>query len=331
MPVPRAPEMRAPTISVIVTSYNQEDFIGEALQSVADQDYEELEILACDDASTDGTLEVLEEWSARDRRIQVIRADHNTGLSENRNRGLRARTGEFVALLDGDDLMRPGKLHAQVQTLMAHPDAAGCLHDAQIFRSDDGTKLGLFSRHAGARGLREGGAELWLDPTYIVLPSTMMFRSRFVPGHLFDVRLPFTADWLFSIEVFRQGRCLVLDRVLVDYRRHGGQLTANSATEHFEGGMMVMALVDSRYPELAGLTRTMRSALLYGEARRRLREGDRRSALRYARSAAHSGGLRGHARLLGQVLQARWGRRVDAPEMPTPNGSALGRPREGVS
>jgi glycosyltransferase involved in cell wall biosynthesis len=302
--------MRAPRISVIVTSFNQEDFIGEALQSVVDQDYDELEILACDDASTDGTFEVLRSWAERDPRVRVILAEHNTGLSENRNRGLRARTGEFVALLDGDDLMRPGKLRAQVEALIAHPDAAGCLHDAEIFRSEDGEKLGLFSRHAGSRGLREGGAELWLDPTYIVLPSTMMFRSDFIPAHLFDTRLPFTADWLFSIEVFRQGRCLVLDRVLVDYRRHGAQLTANSATEHFEGGMLVMALVDARYPELSALARTMRTALLYGEARRLLRASNRQMALRYARSAAYSGGLLAHVRLLGHVLQGRWGRKA---------------------
>ena len=179
---------------------------------------------------------------------------------------------------------------------------------AETFRSEDGAKLGLFSRHAGARGLREGGAELWLDPTYVVLPSTMMFRSRFVPEHHFDTRLPFTADWLFSIEVFRRGRCLVLDDVYVDYRRHGAQMTVDSATRGFEEGLMVMALVDARYPELASLTRMMRTALLYGEARRSARSGDHARAMEYARSAARSSGIAGHVRLAQRMAAARWGR-----------------------
>lgn len=297
-----------PRISVIVTSYNQEAFIGDAIASVASQDYEDLEILACDDASTDGTLEVLNDWTKRDPRVRVLTAEHNGGLSSNRNRGLRAHTGELVALLDGDDLMRPHKLRAQAEALAADPDAAGCLHDAAIFRSEDGAKLGLFSQHAGARGLREGGAELWLDPTYVVLPSTMMFRSRFIPEHHFDTRLPFTADWLFSIEVFRRGRCLVLDDVFVDYRKHGAQMTVDSAARGFEEGLMVLALVDARYPDLASLARMMRTALLYGQARRCARSGEWRRALSYARSGVSSSGIPGHARLLERMTAGRRGR-----------------------
>ena len=305
--------MTVPKVSVIITSFNQEDFIGPALESVVEQDYENLEILACDDASTDRTLDILRAYARRDERVHVVTTDHNTGLSGNRNRGLVAHTGDFVALLDGDDLMRPGKLAAQAAVLQNAPTAAGCLHDARIFDSDTDATRGLFSRHAGARGLREGGAELWLNPTYAVLPSTMMFRSRCIPTHKFDERLPFTADWLFSIEVFRQGPCVVLEGVYVDYRQHAGQMTTDSATKGFEEGLMVMALVDARYPELCRLTRTMRAALLYGAARRRFRAGDRAEAVRYARSAALSGGLAGHVRLLRHVLEARWGAADRAP------------------
>jgi hypothetical protein len=140
----------------------------------------------------------------------------------------------------------------------------------------------------------------------------MMFRSSCIPSHGFDTRLPFTADWLFSIEVFRQGICVVIDEVYVDYRRHGAQMSADSATQGFEEGMMVMALVDSRYTELAHLTRAMRAALLYGEARRRVQKGERGSAARFALSAAHAGGLAGNVRMAAQVLDGRWGNRLSA-------------------
>jgi glycosyltransferase involved in cell wall biosynthesis len=299
------PASPANKVTVIVTSFNQEEFIGAAIESVAGQDHENLEILACDDASTDGTLAVLDEWAARDPRVRVIRAERNTGVAENRNRGLQARSGDFVALLDGDDVMRPGKLSAQVAALEARADAAGCLHDAEVFDSDTGTRLGLFTSHVGSGRLREGGSELWLDPTYIVLPSTMMFRSSAVASLRLDRRLPFTNEWLFCIELFRRGPCLALDGVYLDYRKHAAQMTTDSATRGFEEGMMIMALVDARCPELARHTRTMRAALLYGEARRRMGAGERGLALRYARTAARSGGVSGHVRLVSQVAGSR--------------------------
>lgn len=317
--------MNTPLVTVIITSYNQEDFIGEALESVTGQDYESLEILACDDASTDGTLAILHDWSRRDSRVRVIDADENTGLSENRNRGLRVSAGEYIALLDGDDLMRPGKIRAQVERLQAEPAAAGCVHDAEVFQSEDGRRLGLTSRSAGVRGLREGGVELWLNPTYAVLPSTMMFRARFVPAHLFDKRLPFTADWLFSIELFRRGRCVVLDGIYVDYRRHAAQMTTDSAKKGFEEGLMIMGIVDARYPELRSLTRAMRAALLLGEARRRTQAGDRPGMARYVKSALRAGGIAGNLRVLLQLIEAKWAR---APALgrqrPIPVDDALG-------
>jgi glycosyltransferase involved in cell wall biosynthesis len=302
--------MSSPRVTVIVTSYNQEAFIDEALASVAAQDYENLEILACDDGSADGTIDILRDWEAKDDRVRALLAPHNAGLSENRNRGLCASTGELVALLDGDDLMRPGKVSTQVAALRAEPSAAGCLHDAEMFDSETGEKLGLFSALSGPLGLRTGGVELWLDPTYFALPSTMMFRASCIPAHHFDKRLPRTADWLFSIEVFRQGHCLFVDGVYTDYRRHGAQ-TSRDTVGGFEEGLMAMALVDARYPELASRVRTVRAAIPYGEALRRLRSGQRALGVRFALSAFTAGGLRAHLRLARQV-SARWGARPAA-------------------
>jgi hypothetical protein len=89
-------------------------------------------------------------------------------------------------------------------------------------------------------------------------------------------------------------------------------MTSDAETKGFEEGLMVMALIDARFPDMVPHTRSMRSALLYGEARRRLRKGDRGQALRYARSAALSSGPAGHIRLLRHMLDARWGRAASA-------------------
>ena len=302
--------MTQPLVSAVVLSYNQREFIGPAIESVLAQDHPELEVLVCDDGSTDGSHELLREWATRDERIRLDLGDRNLGISANHNRGLNMCRGELITFLDGDDLMLPGKLTAQVRLLEAMPDAAGCVTDAEVFDSETGATLGLFSRrHYGRRGLRRGGVELLFDPTYLTLPSTILFRSRCCPEHGFDTRLRYANDWWFFIEVFRHGSWAVLDEVFVRYRRHAGNITASDHAERsgFEDGMLVMALVEANYPQLAGMVGSTRAALLYGEARRRVRDGDRAGAMRFVRAGMRAGGVLGNARLARQLAAATLG------------------------
>ena len=195
------------------------------------------------------------------------------------------RRGELIAWLDGDDVMLPGKLERQVAALDADPQAAGCSHDAEMFESDSGAVIGRFSRVANGGPLRSGGIELWFDPTYKMLPSATMIRASLCPPGGFEERLAFTNDWLFDIEVFRNGRCIALDEVLVRYRRHTDNFTTRAAESgaSYEEGLMAMAIVTARHPELQRRARTMSAAILLGQARRRAQRMEPGSRLRQGR------------------------------------------------
>ncbi len=136
---------------------------------------------------------------------------------------------------------------------------------------------------------------MWFDPTYRMLPSATMIRSSLCPSGGFDERLTFTNDWLFDIEVFRHGRCVAIDEVLVRYRRHGDNFTtrADASGVSYEEGLMTMAIVAARYPELQRRSRTVSTAIMLGQARRRARRGEWRSAFRYASAAHGAGGVPG--------------------------------------
>jgi glycosyltransferase involved in cell wall biosynthesis len=302
--------MPEPKVSVVVPVYNEEEFLAEALESALGQDYSNLEVVIADDGSTDRTSEIAEEFARADPgRVVLVRAERNEGRPAALNNGLAAAGGDLIAWLDGDDVMLPGKISTLVGLLERNPDAVGCCHDAEVFDSESNRVLGRFSSIYNGRPLREGGVELWFDPTYRILPSMTMVRASACPDHGYDPRLPQAHDWLFDIEVFRQGRCVTSQEMLVRYRRHAGQMTdpaneTHSTARWFEAGLMVMAMVEARYPELQRRARTSRAALLLGESRRRAKAGERGLALRRVWGAIRAGGVIGMLKIAGHVARA---------------------------
>jgi glycosyltransferase involved in cell wall biosynthesis len=306
-----------PLVSVVVPFYNQAAFARETIESVLAQDYPELDVILSDDASTDGTGDILREFAAANpERVRALVADSNAGIAGNINRALKVVRGELVAWLGGDDVMLPGKIARQVEALEPRADAVACCHDAEVFESESGRVLGRFTKlYNGRAGVREGGVELQFDPTYFMLPSATMFRAAAAPAHGFDERLSFGNDWLWHIELLREGPVVAIQDVLVRYRRHRGNVTADPATDArvLEEGLIAMAIVLARYPELAGPVRRRMAAFLLAAARRAHREGDRRQLLRYLLAALGQAGPIGTAQLAARMAATRRRRGGDTP------------------
>lgn len=110
-----------PVVSVIMPAYNVSAYIGEAISSVLEQTFGDLELLIVDDGSTDDTAAIAERFAACDDRVRLLRHE-NRGLAAARNTALRHARGELLALLDSDDLWMPGFLAAQVAILEGRPD-----------------------------------------------------------------------------------------------------------------------------------------------------------------------------------------------------------------
>lgn len=106
-----------PRISVLVPAYDDERYLAEALGSIVDQDWGDLEIVVSDDGSADDTYGVAQAWAARDSRIRVLRNASNLGMTENWNRALSAARGDLLFKLDADDVLEPGTLSRLVETV----------------------------------------------------------------------------------------------------------------------------------------------------------------------------------------------------------------------
>jgi SAM-dependent methyltransferase len=119
--------MNPPLVSVVAIFLNGERFLDEAIQSVIGQTYPHWELLLVDDGSTDASSGIARGFAERDpRRVRYLEhpGHRNRGMSTSRNLGLQHARGEYLALLDADDVWLPHKLERQVDILAAHPDAA---------------------------------------------------------------------------------------------------------------------------------------------------------------------------------------------------------------
>jgi glycosyltransferase involved in cell wall biosynthesis len=115
--------MADPIVSVLMTSYNRERYIGEAIESVLASTYSDFELLIVDDVSTDGTVAIARSFAARDPRIKVFVNEQNLGQFANRNRAAALSKGKYLKYLDSDDLLYPTGLEVLVEMMERFPTA----------------------------------------------------------------------------------------------------------------------------------------------------------------------------------------------------------------
>ncbi len=108
-------------VSVVMTAYNTEKYIEEAIDSILNQSYKNFEFIIVDDGSTDHTLDIIMQYATLDKRIIVI-TRKNIGLSQSLNDGIKIARGQYIARMDSDDICSADRLEKQVNYLNYHPD-----------------------------------------------------------------------------------------------------------------------------------------------------------------------------------------------------------------
>ncbi|MBE6638187.1 MAG: glycosyltransferase family 2 protein [Ruminococcaceae bacterium] len=126
-------------ISIIMPAYNAERYIEEAIRSVIDQTYTHWELLIIDDCSDDNTYAIAMEYAGKDSRISVYKNDKNMGVAATRNRGFDLCSGDYVALLDSDDVWETEKLKKQFEKLLK--DKADIVYCSYSIVNGNGEKI----------------------------------------------------------------------------------------------------------------------------------------------------------------------------------------------
>ena len=106
-----------PQVSVVMSVFNGEAHLEQAIESVLNQRFRDFEFIILDDGSTDGSLEILKQMAQRDNRIHLVQNHMNLGLIASLNKGIRLSKGKYIARQDADDISLPERLACQVKFL----------------------------------------------------------------------------------------------------------------------------------------------------------------------------------------------------------------------
>lgn len=207
-----------PVVSVLMSVYNAERYLAQAVESILEQNLADFELLALDDASTDGSAEYLDGLT--DSRVRVFHLPKQ-GLTRSLNQGLRDARGAYIARMDADDVALPARLECQWRFLEAHPEvvAVGCQAD-QI--DADGRSIEPWGFPVDDAAIRYA---LFRNLAPLLHPGVMMRRSALEAIGGYDERFETAQDrdlwWRLAV----RGRLANVPETLMRYRRHAGAVT----------------------------------------------------------------------------------------------------------
>jgi len=252
-----------PTVTVTVCAYNGEQYVRAAIDSILAQTFRDFELVVVDDASTDGTTEILKQYD--DPRIQLLHNAKNLGPTRSFNRAWRAGTAPYVAHQDADDCSLPQRLELQVKYLDSHPEV-GLLGSSAEIIDEEGTVKFVDRFPCGHEELRAG-----LVTDCIVHHSTIMYRRALMERlNGYDESFYFAQDFDLQWRMTTLARFECLPKTLIQYRvGHSSQISKHWAREQREYAHRIALrnlqeyMADEAFDEQAGMRFY---AVLHGQA-----------------------------------------------------------------
>ena len=214
-----ASDREHPRVTVLMPVYNRERFVDEAIRSVLEQDLDGLELVLVDDGSTDRTPEILGRWAERDARVVLVRSPANRGIPAALNLGLRHARAPYIARLDSDDVMLPGRLARQAEVLDRHREVVlvSCAYELMDV---DGNPLGVW------RGEEPHEVVTFLLNFFNIVGGggqVMFRRDEVLEEGGYAEEFPSSEDYDLWVRLLRRGRILCLPFVGMRQRQHGAR------------------------------------------------------------------------------------------------------------
>lgn len=219
-----------PLVSVIIPTFNSENFIRQAILSVLNQTYKNFEIIIVDDGSKDQTVSIINSFTQKDERIKIIQTGPSGRPSVPRNKGIEKATGEYIAFLDSDDLWTETKISRQLKVFETKPEIAFTYSMSITFG-----EVNIFSPNYELLPLPFRAVKNY--DGLLNIGNTIPLSSVLIKGDVLKKEGGFDEDPELKIEDYdlwlRLGKNYkfhFLPRVQVFYRVHKNQFSADSET-----------------------------------------------------------------------------------------------------
>jgi glycosyltransferase involved in cell wall biosynthesis len=220
---------------VVIPNFNGSLYIGKAISSVLDQTYKNIEIIVVDDGSTDSSVELIRNYGTNVRLL----LKENQGASSARNTGIKAASGDFIALLDADDYWNVDKIEKQMikfedsETILVY-----C--SSQIVSDNPGSNKILKAMYKGdcySYFIRNPSKAIVIAgcSSAVIRSSAINMSGDFDE----DFRGP-AEDWDFFRRLSKLGKFDFVDEPLASYRLHGENLSAKSRSDYFNGNLKAL-------------------------------------------------------------------------------------------
>lgn len=266
-------------VSVVVPAFNRVEYIRETVESVLSQDYPLVELIVVDDGSTDGTYETLLEYSEKGELKLLTHPNRaNRGQSAALNLGLERASGEFISILDSDDIFLPRKLRAQVDYLLAHQEV-GLVYG--MGEAIDGSGRWLYDIHSPNHFEPNDPNELLLDCYFLLPQNALVRRSVYNRVGGFEETFRAAQDHDMLIRIAESTRFAFIPTKVFQYRRHGDSISSTGQRKRWENGFEILHRAQGRYPYKKSTIRKRRALLNYRMAKVCWREKKRVSAFVY--------------------------------------------------
>ncbi|MFE4594294.1 bifunctional glycosyltransferase/CDP-glycerol:glycerophosphate glycerophosphotransferase [Streptomyces laurentii] len=229
--------MSKPRISVIVPIYQVQSFLRECLDSILEQSFRDIEVIAVNDCSPDRCGEIVDEYAAADERVRALHLPENVGLGRARNAGMEIARGDYLFFLDSDDTITPGSLQLIIDRLAETADP-----DVLIFDYARTFWWGGETRNSLASVFKTEGPEVFTAkqrPEFLSLIMVVwnkVYRREFVEQRGFEFPPGYYEDtpWTFPV-LMSADRMAALDEVVVHYRqRRQGNILRTVSRKHFD-------------------------------------------------------------------------------------------------
>ena len=215
--------MRSPLVSVVMSVFNAQAFLSEAVESILQQSFQDFEFVVIDDGSTDGTGDILSAAANRDKRVRVLR-QHNQGRAKSLNDGIGCANGKYIARMDADDIAFPNRLQKQIDFMEQNPQV-GLLGGAFERINSTGQSIDIIRPPLADSEIRS----VMERHNPMCHPAVLMRRDLVVATGGYRKPLRDADDYDLWLRLAERSKLANLDQVILRYRIHPNQVSVKNA------------------------------------------------------------------------------------------------------